>query len=113
VVGDTSGEDRPTLMTAIPELRDELPELWGRALDCEPVRDMAAEMLRLWVRAADDDQALALDVLDMLAGIADRGDPDFGRLCHLLEKWAEDPDAPSESARKFHTELVEEGELVT
>lgn len=108
----TIAHDRPVLMHSMPDLRDSLPELWGRALDCEPVRDMAAETLRTWVRAADDDQALAADVLDLLAGIADRGDHDFRRLCHLLEKWAEDQDAPSSSARHFHSELVEEGELV-
>lgn len=113
VVGGAPGETRPMLMPSMTDLRDELPELWGRALDCEPVRDMAAEMLRLWVRAADEDQALAVDVLDLLAGIADRGDHDFRRLCHLLEKWAEDRDTPSKSAAEFLTELVEEGELVT
>lgn len=104
---------RPVFMHFMPDLRDELPELWGRALDCEPVREMAAEALRTWVRAADGDSTLAEDVLDLLAGIADRGDQDYRRLCHLLEKWAEDQDAPSRSARHFHSELVEEGELVS
>jgi len=109
----TPAHDRPVLMHAMPDLRDELPELWGRALDCEPVRDMATEALRNWVRAADDDPSLAEDVLDLLAGIADRGDQDYRRLCHLLEKWAEDSGLPSRSARHFHSELVEEGELVS
>ncbi|HYQ62436.1 hypothetical protein [Actinophytocola sp.] len=109
----TPAHDRPVLMHSMADLRDELPELWGRALDCEPVRDMAAEALRSWVRATDRDPALTEDVLDLLAGIADRGDQDYRRLCHLLDKWAEDQDEPSSSARHFHSELVEEGELVS
>jgi hypothetical protein len=108
-----SADDRPVLFRWLPDLRDELPELWGRALDCEPVRDMAADGLRAWVEVADDDPALGSDVLDLLAGIADRGEEDYRRLCHLLEKWAEDHDAPSGAAGRFHTELVQEGELVS
>jgi hypothetical protein len=105
--------DRPVLLGSTWELRETLPELWGRALDCEPVRAMAAEALRTWVRAADHDPALYADLLDMLAGIADRGEQDYRRLCHLLEKWSDDPVDPSASAARCHSELVEEGELVS
>lgn len=105
-------DDRPVLLRWLPDLRDELPELWGRALACEPVRDLAADSLRVWVEAVDDDPALAADLLDLLAGVADRGDEDYRRLCHQLEKWAEDPDTPSGAAGRFHTELVEEGEPI-
>jgi hypothetical protein len=115
VVGATGkvADDRPVLLRWLPDLRDELPELWGRALACEPVHDMAADSLRVWVDAVDDDPALGPDLLDLLAGIADRSDEDYRRLCHLLEKWAHDPDTPSVSADRFHTELVEEGELIS
>jgi hypothetical protein len=109
----TPAGDRPVLMLSMTAQRDALPELWGRALDCEPVRTLAAEALLVWVRVADADATVRGDVLDLLAGIADRGDQDYGRLCHLLEKWADDPDDPSAAAARFHHELVEEGALIS
>jgi hypothetical protein len=109
---EKGADDGPVLLPSVRELRDTLPEIWGRALDCEPVRPMAVEALRVWVMAADTDPSARPAVLDILAGIADRGDQDYARLCHLLEQWAEDPDAPSESAARFYTELAEEGGLI-
>jgi hypothetical protein len=108
--GET-GADRPVLLPSASKHRDTLPELWGRALSCEPVRPLAMEALRAWVRVADADPSTYGVVLDMLAGIADRSDDDFGRLQHALRGWAEDPDDPSEVAADFYNDLVEAGEL--
>lgn len=107
---DTNAADRPVLMLSAWERRDTLPELWGRALACEPVRELAMDALRTWVRVVDADPSTRDVVLDMLAGIADRGDQDFGRLCHALRGWAEDLDDPSDAAADFYNEIVEAGE---
>ncbi|WP_026421876.1 hypothetical protein [Actinokineospora inagensis] len=103
--------DRPVLMASAWQLREDLPELWGRALACEPVRRNAADALWVWVHMADTDPTCRPEVLDLLAGIADRGDQDYGRLRHLLEQWADDRLAPSAAADYFLTQLLEEGEL--
>jgi hypothetical protein len=91
--------------------RDTLPELWARALACEPVRPMALEALEAWVRVVDRDPSAFGDVLDMVGGIADQGDQHYSRLCHALRQWAEDVDDPSDAAADIYNELVEAGEL--
>jgi hypothetical protein len=104
-------DDRPLLLASAGEFVDELAELWGRALSCEPVRSFATDTLETWVRSVDSDPALAKDVLVLVAGIAERGDDDFARVCHALRTWAEDQDDPSASAADFHHQLlVEAGE---
>jgi hypothetical protein len=108
--GET-GSEQPVLLPSAWKHRDTLPELWGRALSCEPVRPLAMWALREWVRAADTDPNARGVVLDMLAGIADRSDDDFGRMRHALHGWAEDPDDPSDAAADFYNDLVEAGDL--
>jgi hypothetical protein len=107
----TPAADRPVLLVSTEKHRDKLPELWGRALDCEPVHDLAMDALRTWVGVADRDRSVRGVVLDMLAGLADRGETDFKRLCHALREWAVDPDEPSGAAADFYEELIEAGEL--
>ncbi|HEU5470840.1 MAG TPA: hypothetical protein VFV67_09320 [Actinophytocola sp.] len=108
---ETAASDRPVLMLSAWEHREQLPELWGRALSCEPVRSLAMDALRAWVRVADADRSVHGVVLDLLAGIADRGDQDYGRLCYALREWAVDPDEPSDAAAAFYREIREAGEL--
>ncbi|HYS42167.1 MAG TPA: hypothetical protein VEO01_41635 [Pseudonocardiaceae bacterium] len=103
-------EDRPLLLDEAPKHREALPELWGRALDCEPVRPLALEALEAWVRWTDRDPSARSVVLSMIGGIAERGDMDYGRVRHALRQWAEDNDNPSDSAVDFYNELVEAGE---
>lgn len=107
-----SAGGRPALLDSAGELGDTLPELWGRALDRPPVRGLAADALRTWVLVADTDPAVREGVLDVLVGIAERGDQDYERVCRLLVQWAADPHAPSWCAARFHEELTEEGQLV-
>jgi hypothetical protein len=104
---DTNAGDRPVLMRSAWEHRETLPELWGRALACEPVRELAMDALRAWIGVVDADRSTRDMVLDMLAGIADRGDQDFERLLHALRAWAEHPDDPSDAAADFYNEIVE------
>ncbi|MFC0115521.1 hypothetical protein [Kibdelosporangium aridum] len=106
-----AGEGKPVLLASATQHPQTLPELWGRALECEPVRVLAMDALRTWVDVAERDPSVRVVVLDMLAGIADRGDTDYGRLCHALRGWAEDLDNPSAMAADFYNELVEAGEL--
>jgi len=106
-----AADDRPVLLDAAADHRDALPELWGRALACELVRPLATDALRAWIRVADDDPLTRPVVLDLLGGIADRGERDYNRLLHLLRGWAQSADDPSEAAAEFHDELVEAGEL--
>ncbi|SFI90463.1 hypothetical protein [Amycolatopsis sacchari] len=107
---DSSAHDWPLLLRHADEHREALPELWGRALACEPVRPLALDALREWVRVADrDDEAFDV-VLSLLGGIADRGESDYSRLCHALYDWATDRELPSDAAAELHDELVEAGE---
>ncbi|AXX30417.1 hypothetical protein KCV87_04850 [Actinosynnema pretiosum subsp. pretiosum] len=91
---------------------DVLPELWGRALEREEVADSAADALRGRVLALDHtpDPGVEEAVLDLLGGIAERGPGDYGRLCHLLDRWAHDADHPSSAAADVLEQLVKAGE---
>lgn len=100
----------PVLMRTADRHRKSLPELWGRALDNADVRPLAVDALHDWVRIADRDPSARFVVLDVIAGIADRGDRDFHRLCHVLDGWALDEFSPSEAALEFHQQLVKAGE---
>jgi hypothetical protein len=109
--GDTG--EKPLLLAEADEHRDELPELWSRALASEPVRQLATDALEDWVRWVDADPSLRHTVLGVIADMADRTDSDYDRLCHLLHEWAMDPDDPSDAARDFYHELIEAGENVS
>lgn len=106
--GDTG--EKPLLLAKADEHRDELPELWGRALAAEAARPLAVDALRAWVRWVDADPSLWDTVIGVVAGIADRPGHDYHRLLHLLEEWALDPDDPSDAAREFYHELNDAGE---
>ncbi|WP_410605724.1 hypothetical protein [Amycolatopsis sp. lyj-90] len=110
VAPDDSPDEQPLLMREAGRHRDALPELWGRALAAKPVRKLAMDSLRTWVRVADADKAVRDTVLDVIAGIADRSVTDYDRLLHTLHEWALDPDDPSDAAADFHDLLLEAGE---
>ncbi|MFF4594736.1 hypothetical protein [Amycolatopsis sp. NPDC001319] len=97
----------PLLMREESRHRDPLAELWGRALGDSSARDLAATALRAWIRFADRDTAAFDPVLDVLAGIAERGTTDFERILHLLGGWAQDPHDSSAKAAEFHDILVD------
>jgi hypothetical protein len=100
----------PTLLTQVDRFRDELPELWGRALDNPAVRDLALDALREWLHLVDDDWTAYGVVLDLLAGVADRGERDAARLLYHLDRCAEAEYERSAAARAMHTALVEAGD---
>jgi hypothetical protein len=104
--------EQPLLLQTADRHREALPELWGRALAAEPVRPLALDALRAWVRVVDADKSARDVVLDVIAGIADRSETDFERLLHILHQWAFDAVDPSDAAADFHDELVEAGEEV-
>lgn len=99
-------DDRPALLTSIRSHRDTLPELWGRALSCAPVRELATGALREWVSTVDTQRDYLALVTDMFAGIADRGDADHRRILHSLEEWAKDEDRPLDAAIDIHDALI-------
>ena len=96
----------PTLLVHAGLFREELPELWGRALDQPDVRDLALDALREWVRLVDEDWTAYGDALDLFAGIADRGDQDARRLLYHLERCADDDARPSKAAASMHAALL-------
>ncbi len=104
---EDTADDWPLLMRTANAHRQALPELWGRALANGSVRDLAMDALRSWVRIADQDEKAVEMVLDIVAGIADRGRNDFDRLQHALHGWAVDRDDPSDVAIDFYNELVD------
>ncbi|MEQ0560554.1 hypothetical protein ABJI51_15820 [Amycolatopsis sp. NEAU-NG30] len=104
--------EAPLLLRTAASHRDALPELWGRALGNHSARDMARNALREWIRFTDRDPRTAPVVLDVLAGIADRGRTDFERLLHALRGWALDPEDPSRQAMTFHDQLVDAEEAI-
>lgn len=101
----------PSLLAVAQEWRDELPELWGRALGCAPVRPMAADSLREWLRIVDEDWTAYPVVLDILAGLADRSEEDLKRLVFHLEQWAVDHKDPSTAAAHVYDALADAGEF--
>ncbi|MEV6908537.1 hypothetical protein [Amycolatopsis sp. NPDC051071] len=107
VLPEDGARERPLLMREESEHRVVLPELWGRALGNSSARELAHDALRSWVRFADRDEEVSGSVLDVLAGIADRGKTDLDRILHLLQGWAEDRHDPSDKAAEFHDTLVE------
>ncbi|MCP2167241.1 phosphatidylinositol-specific phospholipase C1-like protein [Goodfellowiella coeruleoviolacea] len=108
-----SGEALPILLGDYAKHHDLLPELWARALASgERVRELAETALREWVGTADRVHRTRPLLLDLLAGIADRGEDDFTRLKHLLAGWALDADTPSPAAAEFHDRLLEAEEQI-
>jgi hypothetical protein len=100
-------DERPVLLVDARDYRDQLPELWGRALANEQVREFAVEALRSWVRLVDHDRTTYESVLDVLVDIGDRSSTDYSRVMHVLAKWSQDPDDPSEAATDFYNVFVE------
>ncbi|QQQ80219.1 hypothetical protein IOD16_18630 [Saccharothrix sp. 6-C] len=96
------GDVLPTLLSGPERHLDLLAELWGRALSCALVREIAENTLHEWVTAADGSCVPRRALLDVLAGIADRSDDDFAVLEDLIVTWAFDTDSPSPTAAHFH-----------
>lgn len=107
--GPESTTSWPVLLRDAHLFREELPELWGRALSNATVRSLALEALRDWIRVADDDSAAFPIVLDVVAGIADRGGRDLERAQYHLDRWARDEDDPSPAAGRIYDALVDAG----
>ncbi|MDS0133228.1 MULTISPECIES: hypothetical protein [unclassified Amycolatopsis] len=112
VMPEDSVSEAPLLLRTAARHREVIPELWGRALANSSARVLAGNALREWIRFADQDSRTAPVVLDVIAGIADRGPTDFDRLLHALRGWALDPDDPSRQAMTFHDQLVEAEEAI-
>lgn len=100
------GDVLPAVLGGPERHLDLLAELWGRALSCEPVREIAEDTLRGWVLAADGLCVPQRAVLHVLAGIADRSDDDLAGLEDLLMMWAFDSGPPSPTAAHFHDHLL-------
>lgn len=105
--GDAVTPRWPVLLADADLHRDELPELWGRALDSPKVRPLALEALREWLRVVDDDPTAFERVLRVLAGVADRGDRDLERLEYHLDRWVNDEEDPSPAADRILDALVD------
>jgi hypothetical protein len=103
---DDGDQGWPVLLSEAHRHGDDLPELWARALNCEPVQELALESLRDWLRIVDDDWSAYDRVLDILAGVADRSRYDAAQLEHHLESWARDDDEPSKAAAQMLAELT-------
>ncbi|HSV64692.1 MAG TPA: hypothetical protein VLJ59_02135 [Mycobacteriales bacterium] len=97
----------PILLAEAGRHPDELPELWGRALDNRTVQDNARAALREWLRVVDDDWTAYHRVEDVLAGVADRDQRSANRLDSYLCGWAEDEDDPSEAADQILKALAD------
>lgn len=82
-------------------------ELWGRGLACRPTRSLAIEALREWVRVADLDARAYMPLLNLIEGIADRGNRDFERLHFHLDRWAADAADGSPAAGRLRDALSE------
>ncbi|TQM85277.1 hypothetical protein FHX81_7756 [Saccharothrix saharensis] len=96
----------PSLLVGPEHHLDLLAELWGRALDCGPVREIAENALHGWLDAADSARVPQGSVLRVLAGIADRSDDDVARLDDLITTWAFDTYPPSPTAARFHDHFL-------
>ncbi|MGH3852120.1 MAG: hypothetical protein ACRDR6_01200 [Pseudonocardiaceae bacterium] len=105
--GDTMTPRWPALLADAHQYRDELPELWGRALDSSKVRPLALEALREWLRVVDDNPTTFERVLDVLTGVANRGDRDLERLEYHLDRWVNDEDDPSPAAAHILDALLD------
>lgn len=84
-----------------------LSDLWGRALSNRPVRGLALEALREWVRTVDRDPTAYSLLLALLGDVADRGDRDFERLHYHLDRWESDAEDPSQAAGLLRDALTE------
>jgi len=109
---DDDGPSRAVLLTEAREHQRELVELWGRALGCLPVRPLALDALREWLRIVDGDWTAYNTVVDIVSGIAVRSDRDLERLEYHLERWAEDEDDPSTAAAHMSDALADAGETL-
>jgi hypothetical protein len=105
-----TGRSKPVLLAAAEPRRGLVSELWGRALSNKPVRPLAIEALRVWVRTVDADPSTQDDVVDVFADIADLGGDHAARVRHVLRQWAEDVDDPSDAATDIYNELFDAGE---
>jgi hypothetical protein len=99
----------PVLLSEARFYRNELPELWGRALNRKTVRSLALDALRQWLRIVDQDESAYRPVLDVLAGVADRSQRDMDRLEYYLERWERDEDDPSPAAGRVLNALIAAG----
>ncbi len=97
---ESGGGDRPVLLPHAMAHQEALPELWGRALRRAPVRGLALEGLRAWVSAADADPSVYEPVLYLVAGIADLGEHDFGRVETPCSSGPRTPTTPPRPPRK-------------
>jgi hypothetical protein len=103
----STGEGWPLLLTETEKHFAALAELWGRALSCRPVRELAIDALREWVRVVDRDRDAFAALLGLLGDVADRGDRDFERLHYHLDRWQQDEEDPSPAAGWFRDALTE------
>lgn len=104
---DAGAPGWPRLLTDDDKYLASLGELWARALACRPVRDLAIEALREWVRVVDRDRDAYAVLLKLLDDIADRGDRDFERLHYHLDRWQQDEEDPSPAAGWLRDALTE------
>ncbi len=104
-----AAEERPVLLVAAEKHREDLAELWGRALrdGDEDVANYAWESLRSWLRLVDRDRTMYRLVFDVLVDLSDRSTTDANRLMHTLLSWSEDNDDPSEAAADLARELLD------
>ncbi|MEU5696225.1 hypothetical protein [Actinosynnema sp. NPDC020468] len=98
----------PVLLREYERHDDLLIELWGRALACAPARELAEGALRGWVDATVREPDAQDAVLDLVAGVSDRGPDDHLAIDALLECWALDPDATAAAELLYRLRYLEE-----
>ncbi|MGR7001571.1 hypothetical protein ACU686_31845 [Yinghuangia aomiensis] len=94
----------PLLLDALPENKEQVAELWARALARRPLQDSALAALREWI---DVYAPLSPDYLDriavLLTDIARKPGKHHTRLQWWLAKWAGDPEHPSAGAARLQS----------
>ncbi|MHC0430652.1 NACHT domain-containing protein [Streptomyces sp. O3] len=89
----------PLLLSSLPEHRDQITELWARALARRPVQDSALPALREWIDTYAPRCPSGLDrVAALLSDVAHQPGKHRDRLLWWLDKWADDRDHPSVNA---------------
>jgi hypothetical protein len=103
----SDGEGWPLLLAETDKHFTALAELWGHALSYRPVRALAIDALREWVRVVDRDRDAFPALLRLLGDVAERSDRDFERLHYHLDRWQQDEEDPSPAAGRLRDALTE------